>query len=599
MAEKYHANRGGNEQTKDTVKAVAKEAGSKYLEAHGVPKPLADMATKKLENNLLIDKAAEQLAKNPQIQQAAKAAEPLMNAIGGKDKNKKSDTEGEMEQENNDSEGDLGSLDTTGSSGTFHGKAILPMLLPIILIVGSLVLIIFLFITAIFPTYEMLEGIVVSHDNLYNKDKAATHFPISTITNGKVTKEEEQRFYKILENTKQKFKDEYGIEIDTDLITATLFSQYLFGDYIESDNHMGEILKEPVDVSLKKSADQVELLARYMMKTIHYKKFMGCAPQFKAEIMEDSLSDEMISKNDEPEGQMWQDKVSDEHNYENYRFWMPWRECAEGENPTVGEAHEGTGDTANAKCCDTTMPDQYVLSKRENQVYYYNLLLERFMPEYYKDFMPDYEERKKEKIEEMVDDIYLLYHTFLQSVGEDGNGVTDYYPSTGDGTMDQNSKGFFCNAVKPLDNIRITAQYGYYNPGGNQTLRHDGIDFGVAAGSNVYAIAGGTVYKSSNDCASLGGFLGNYCNNGAGNYIVIEHNYNGQKYYSTYMHLSSANVRPGQTVAKGAPIGQSGNSGNSTGAHLHLQVNVAGKGTINPNEFFTNSNFYNDNCQGG
>ena len=87
---------------------------------------------------------------------------------------------------------------------------------------------------------------------------------------------------------------------------------------------------------------------------------------------------------------------------------------------------------------------------------------------------------------------------------------------------------------------------------------HDGIDLsGTGHGSPIYASNNGVV-------AEVG-----YNHYSMGNYIYINHN-NG--YYTTYLHLSSVKVKKGQVVARGQAIGGMGNTGRSTGTHLHFSI---------------------------
>lgn len=94
---------------------------------------------------------------------------------------------------------------------------------------------------------------------------------------------------------------------------------------------------------------------------------------------------------------------------------------------------------------------------------------------------------------------------------------------------------------------------------------HSGIDITAKVGEGVYASAGGTVELAS-------------WYYGYGNCIVINHG-NGMK--TRYAHLSAYNCSVGQTVSRGELIGKSGNTGNSTGPHLHFEVIVNGS-TKNP-----------------
>lgn len=89
---------------------------------------------------------------------------------------------------------------------------------------------------------------------------------------------------------------------------------------------------------------------------------------------------------------------------------------------------------------------------------------------------------------------------------------------------------------------------------------HDGnaVDFGAPVGTNIYASASGTVL-----IAKANGY-----NSGYGYYIVINHEDGAQ---TLYAHLSSVLVSPGESVKQGDLIAKSGNTGKSTGPHLHYK----------------------------
>lgn len=94
---------------------------------------------------------------------------------------------------------------------------------------------------------------------------------------------------------------------------------------------------------------------------------------------------------------------------------------------------------------------------------------------------------------------------------------------------------------------------------------YNGIDIGVPVGTTVMASASGTVIIAR----------GSGWNGGYGAYIVIQHA-NGTQ--TVYGHLSQVFVSAGQSVTQGQAIGASGNTGRSTGAHLHFEV----RGAANP-----------------
>lgn len=122
------------------------------------------------------------------------------------------------------------------------------------------------------------------------------------------------------------------------------------------------------------------------------------------------------------------------------------------------------------------------------------------------------------------------------------------------------STGSFMN---PFAAGMVTSRYG-------QRTRnfHQGIDLAGSVGSPVYAADGGVVT-----------FTG--WNSGYGKLIKIRHD-NGYETY--YAHLSSINVSQGSRVAKGALIGKVGNTGVSTGPHLHFEIRINGK-AVNPGSY--------------
>lgn len=107
------------------------------------------------------------------------------------------------------------------------------------------------------------------------------------------------------------------------------------------------------------------------------------------------------------------------------------------------------------------------------------------------------------------------------------------------------------NFSYPVDEKRITSPYG---PRGSEF--HNGIDFGIPAGSLVKAAAPGIV-------------LTTYSDSRGGNQMVLEHP-GGWK--TGYAHLSAYNVRPGDAVGRGDTIALSGSTGTVTGPHLHFTV---------------------------
>jgi murein DD-endopeptidase MepM/ murein hydrolase activator NlpD len=86
---------------------------------------------------------------------------------------------------------------------------------------------------------------------------------------------------------------------------------------------------------------------------------------------------------------------------------------------------------------------------------------------------------------------------------------------------------------------------------------HTGLDFAARIGTPIYASGGGTVTRVSNSYY------------GYGKQVEIDH---GFGFKTKYAHMSAFNVKVGQKVKRGECIGYSGNSGTSSGPHLHYEV---------------------------
>ena len=90
---------------------------------------------------------------------------------------------------------------------------------------------------------------------------------------------------------------------------------------------------------------------------------------------------------------------------------------------------------------------------------------------------------------------------------------------------------------------------------------HHGTDFATPTGTKVYAIGDGVVARVGNHPA-------------AGKYVVIKH---GRKYTTRFLHLSKIYVRKGQHLKMGQLIAKTGNTGRSTGPHLHYEFHINGR----------------------
>ena len=127
--------------------------------------------------------------------------------------------------------------------------------------------------------------------------------------------------------------------------------------------------------------------------------------------------------------------------------------------------------------------------------------------------------------------------------------------------------------LPPLDDLYITSPYGYRDhPFTGQWELHVGTDYRAPVGTLVKSCSDGRILSS--------GELEDY-----GKFVIIQHR-NG--YTSIYGHLSRILVHPEQEIQEGEVIGQSGNTGYSTGPHLHFEIRKNGS-PQNPENLLTKS----------
>ena len=115
-------------------------------------------------------------------------------------------------------------------------------------------------------------------------------------------------------------------------------------------------------------------------------------------------------------------------------------------------------------------------------------------------------------------------------------------------------------AMPVLDNVRMTSGFGM-----RWGRMHEGVDFAGPIGTPIYATADGVV--------TFAGWQSGY-----GRLIRIQHEFGIE---TRYGHLNAIRVEVGQRVSRGDRIGDMGNSGRSTGPHLHYEIRVGGE-AINP-----------------
>ena len=142
------------------------------------------------------------------------------------------------------------------------------------------------------------------------------------------------------------------------------------------------------------------------------------------------------------------------------------------------------------------------------------------------------------------------------------SGGKDYYSFRADDGKFYNrdgaglARGFL--RFPTMNQFRVSSNFNprRLNPVTGRIAPHRGVDFAMPMGTPVLAIGDGEVVVSKNG-------------DGAGNYVTIRH---GRQYMTRYMHLKKLLVKPGQKVKRGDRIALSGNTGRSTGPHLHYEL---------------------------
>jgi murein DD-endopeptidase MepM/ murein hydrolase activator NlpD len=136
--------------------------------------------------------------------------------------------------------------------------------------------------------------------------------------------------------------------------------------------------------------------------------------------------------------------------------------------------------------------------------------------------------------------------------GQDIRVDVENYAGSGQASSDEPSHSSY---VHPVGGAGVSQVYG--NPGANYTLGyHTGVDFSAGSGTEAVSVAAGTVVESDTSSAY-------------GTNVQIQL---ADGHYALYAHLSGATVSVGDEVAPGDLVGYVGNTGTSSGPHLHFEI---------------------------
>lgn len=195
---------------------------------------------------------------------------------------------------------------------------------------------------------------------------------------------------------------------------------------------------------------------------------------------------------------------------------------------------------------NSTLTDQKVLVDQTKQNKNKLLIETKNKESTYQAMLADRKKKKGELEAEMLD-VESKLKVFVDS---------GKLPSAGKGVLQY-----------PVENVKITQYFGNtpfstQNPQVYNGMGHNGVDFGVQIGTSIYSSEAGTVIGTGNTDTACSGVS-------YGKWVLIRH-YNGLT--TLYAHLSVINVVQGQSITSKQKIGLSGNTGYSTGPHLHYTV---------------------------
>jgi len=179
-------------------------------------------------------------------------------------------------------------------------------------------------------------------------------------------------------------------------------------------------------------------------------------------------------------------------------------------------------------------------------------------------------QKKKDEFEQIEDKIEDIEALMGQNSGVKNSNIKKLLAN-----MNNNTKKLIVDSIPsgyPSDAKRVTSPFGYRIHPIHKTKRfHHGIDFGGKLGTPITATADGIVEFSDFD-------------KGYGNLVVIHHNFG---FKTAYGHMQkNLQVKKGDFVKKGEILGYLGNTGISTGPHLHYEVKYI-KNVLDPKNFLT------------
>jgi len=343
-------------------------------------------------------------------------------------------------------------------------------------------------------------------------------------------------YYNKLEETQTDIRNNLGLCVDVNLITAALTvnikaedflnnGEKIDTDEINNDNYNSDDPNSEASISVdyKRMKKQIKLLANMQIMTNKYEKSSECADNESTTLItegdKDSSTKELIASHDDDSiFEFFKKKSNKEKNYIYYKYTPACQITTVG-NTTVKSYPTNVNLPEDTK--EISIGD---LSTMEDSVFYWNLI-NSFIPDYYADYLPESEPKKTEAIKKIAEDIYLLYQDMgpSQSCSMDYNFIcrsdegSNYYSgTTGNATA---SRTEFMNNISPVAISEMTrtgvyasvtmAQAALESANGGSGLstkyaNYYGMTAGTCAPKAAPGSVSGTVYRSgegSNTCS--------------------------------------------------------------------------------------------------
>ena len=364
--------------------------------------------------------------------------------------------------------------------------------------------------------------------------------------------EEYRKIYDEVESVVTEYRRKYGITVDKYLIISALTAYQgneMYSDNTESSAYDEVIVEDETTGVFDKSDSEMksyaEILAKYQIKTT-----TSCS-------YDSSTIRKIASNDDSGFFDFLKSAAAKEKNYD----------CSGSSN-------------AKNYSLSTDMGD--IDDDNSGSTFYWNLIDEDFLKEYYSEYFEGLSGDVYEQTAADVVEYIYMYAVTLKTYDTTNttvtacNGTSFWWPIGSEATTTNNGKTLASG--EPVLTY-ITATFA----GNDATHRgaHGALDIANSGDINVIASKAGTViYPTDTSQTQYANTANSSDGGGYGNYVIIEHS---DGTYTLYAHMrpNSITVLAGDDVAQGQVIGMMGNSGNSTGQHLHFEIRVGGSSSSN------------------